>query len=395
MFLSNSSALYFGSIAEPNETYLPLLEKAYAKAHGDYASIMNGWVGEGLEDLTGGVTFEIPVADILDKDAIWHHMTQSIYTDALFTAYFTRTITATSRDEQSISILRAAEVKGERLLLLRSTTEDELRWTGPWSDGSPQWTPEWMQDLGHRFGNPEETWMSYQDFLRQFEYINCTRIFDSEWSLSQQWAAFTVPKDTGVTKSKFQVTINSASQIIIALSQLDARYFQGLQSRYTYTLSFALSTTTSEYLLQTRHTYTLTRSCAVEANLEPGTYIIHPRITATKLPPTNTIANLLADENEKKREKLFRVALSRDLAYAKVKVRNEDTGDRGEEGDRDGWNAVCNLGLKVYVKGGDSSVEVLWDGVAKEDGMTEPAEPAEVTTKTDETGNEDRTVEES
>lgn len=26
-------------------------------------------------------------------------------------------------------------------------------WNGAWSDGSEQWTPEWMQKLGHKFGN--------------------------------------------------------------------------------------------------------------------------------------------------------------------------------------------------------------------------------------------------
>lgn len=26
-------------------------------------------------------------------------------------------------------------------------------WTGAWSDGSEQWTPEWMELLGHKFGN--------------------------------------------------------------------------------------------------------------------------------------------------------------------------------------------------------------------------------------------------
>lgn len=26
-------------------------------------------------------------------------------------------------------------------------------WTGAWSDGSEQWTPEWMQLLNHRFGD--------------------------------------------------------------------------------------------------------------------------------------------------------------------------------------------------------------------------------------------------
>lgn len=67
VFQSNSPALYFAQCEHPQETWLPLLEKCYAKAHGDYAAISGGWGGEGLEDLTGGVTTEVITTDILDK----------------------------------------------------------------------------------------------------------------------------------------------------------------------------------------------------------------------------------------------------------------------------------------------------------------------------------------
>lgn len=42
---TGSIALSFARCRNDNETWLPLLEKAYEKAHGDYGSIDGGWVG--------------------------------------------------------------------------------------------------------------------------------------------------------------------------------------------------------------------------------------------------------------------------------------------------------------------------------------------------------------
>lgn len=70
VYQSNSGALYFAQCAHLQETWLPLLEKGYAKAHGDFAAIEGGFGGEGIEDLTGGVTSEIFTSDILDKVSV-------------------------------------------------------------------------------------------------------------------------------------------------------------------------------------------------------------------------------------------------------------------------------------------------------------------------------------
>jgi hypothetical protein len=45
--------LYFAKSGAHGETWVPLIEKAYAKLHGDYASLDGGEAGEAIEDLTG------------------------------------------------------------------------------------------------------------------------------------------------------------------------------------------------------------------------------------------------------------------------------------------------------------------------------------------------------
>ena len=44
-YQTNSRALYFAQCSSENETWLPLLEKAFAKAHGDYQAISGGFTG--------------------------------------------------------------------------------------------------------------------------------------------------------------------------------------------------------------------------------------------------------------------------------------------------------------------------------------------------------------
>lgn len=53
------------------------------------------------------------------------------------------------------SVLKVVEYKEKRFVLLRNPWGNS-EWTGPWSDGSPEWTDEWrgaLELLDHRPGN--------------------------------------------------------------------------------------------------------------------------------------------------------------------------------------------------------------------------------------------------
>ena len=50
-FQSGSRALYFAQCSNEHETWLPLLEKAFAKAHGDYEAINGGFTGSVMSQL--------------------------------------------------------------------------------------------------------------------------------------------------------------------------------------------------------------------------------------------------------------------------------------------------------------------------------------------------------
>ena len=47
-----ADSLYIARPVTPGETWVPLVEKAWAKLHGDYASVMYGRTYDAIEDMT-------------------------------------------------------------------------------------------------------------------------------------------------------------------------------------------------------------------------------------------------------------------------------------------------------------------------------------------------------
>ncbi|QRV99623.1 calpain family cysteine protease [Ceratobasidium sp. AG-Ba] len=142
-----SKTLYFGKSKTENETWVPLLEKAYAKLHGDYASLHGGYAAEAIEDMTGGLSTRFHTHDIMDINRFWEEQLLRANKDRLFGCYIYGMSCA--REVKGVytlhaySILDAIEVNGKRFLRLRNPW-GKSEWKGPWSDGSKEWTAEWL-----------------------------------------------------------------------------------------------------------------------------------------------------------------------------------------------------------------------------------------------------------
>ncbi|RYP22199.1 hypothetical protein DL767_009107 [Monosporascus sp. MG133] len=326
-YQSGSGALYFAQCEHDDETWLPLLEKAYAKAHGDYAAIEGGFTGEGIEDLTGGVTSELYAADILDREYFWKEELMKVNDEFLFGCNTDMWGTGRMGDRNGIvelhaySVLRAVEMDGQRLVLLKNPW-GKFEWKGPWSDGSKEWTPEWLIKLNHRFGDDGAFWISYKDLLRKYQVFDRTRLFGPEWKVASLWTTVSVPWTLDYLDTHFTLTLAKTGPVVLVLSQLDDRYYRGLEGQYRFELNFRLHKAgQKDYVVRTISPYCQTRSVNVELELEAGQYVVLLKINATRDHDVLPIDEVVRNNARDRRDKLVAVGMSYDLAHSKGQVR--------------------------------------------------------------------------
>ncbi|KAI0470722.1 hypothetical protein GGR56DRAFT_678606 [Xylariaceae sp. FL0804] len=322
-YQSGSGALYFAQCEEANETWLPLLEKAYAKAHGDYAAIEGGFTGEGIEDLTGGVTTELYTTDILDKEHFWAHELMRVNDEFLF-GCSTGMWGGGWGDRKGIverhaySVMKAVEMDGRRLVLLKNPW-GKGEWKGAWSDGSKEWTVEWLTKLGHRFGDDGSFWISYDDLLRRYQAFDRTRLFGPEWRVTSLWTTLDVPWASDYHDTYFALSLARAAPVVLVLSQLDDRYYRGLEGQYRFVLNFRLHRTGQgqQYVVRTISPYCQNRSINVELELAAGSYDVLLRIDAARDVDVMPVEQVVRRYARGRRDKLVRVGMSYDLAHSK------------------------------------------------------------------------------
>ncbi|KAK1971428.1 calpain family cysteine protease [Colletotrichum sublineola] len=325
IYQTNSGALYFAQCENPNETWLPLLEKAYAKAHGDYASIEGGFTGEAIEDLTGGVTSEIYTTDILDKEYFWNEKLLKVNQDWLLgcsTGFASRGWGERKGiiEMHAYSVMKAIEMDGHRLVLLKNPW-GKGEWKGAWSDGSKEWTPEWLQKLQHTFGDDGAFWISYSDLLKKYNIFDATRLFGPGWKVASIWTTLSVPWTLDYHDTYFAFTISKPGPVVLVLAQLDERYFRGLEGQYRFDLQFRLHKAGQEdYVVRSQASYRMTRSVNVELDLEAGSYEVLVKLDAVRNDQVIPIEHVIRKYAKGRREKLIRIGLAYDLAHSKGKI---------------------------------------------------------------------------
>ncbi|CAE7760645.1 Capn15 [Symbiodinium pilosum] len=188
----DGSGLAF-SRADGQQLWTPLLEKAYAKAHGSYRAISGGEIAEALLDLTGCPTESIDFDEPgFDPQELWERLV-----DFKAKSFPMGCATAGNPELREVglcgnhaySILDVRELYDQRFVgkelgyggaqqdglvrLLRIRNPHGMgEWNGEWSDRSTEWTDSLSSALGCTGVDDGTFWMDYTHFLMGFQVVD-------------------------------------------------------------------------------------------------------------------------------------------------------------------------------------------------------------------------------
>ena len=166
-----------------DEIWVLLLEKAYAKLHGNYWEIKGGQTYHGMSDLSGcpSVSWYFPknvATDTKFKNKLWDMMAKADKRNWIMWGSTPGvdkwTEKGGSNKDSGIvgghaySIIGVRDVHGHKLLNIRNPW-GKFEWGGAWSDNSKEWTKAMKDAIKPDFNKKDGSfWMSYQDFLKWY-----------------------------------------------------------------------------------------------------------------------------------------------------------------------------------------------------------------------------------
>merc|ERR1719181_206632 len=246
------------SRAKHEELWVLLLEKAHAKASGNFTRLRGGLAGEGLMDLTGLPTFRFKFTHVdhvqeVESGALFDRL---VYADTNRCVAVASTpgedrfsenglAPSTTSDGglvpgHAYALIAARNVDGHRLIWLRNPW-GKFEWTGAWSDADPRWTPEFKQQVAASIGvdaaeiikdGDGAFWMSYEDFIRYFAKfsVSLQRSPSSKaWAEARCRGAVTV-EEPALT---YALKLTRPAHVVVGVHQRDERTL-GAPSEYAH-----------------------------------------------------------------------------------------------------------------------------------------------------------------
>jgi hypothetical protein len=244
--MDDSAGAAFGHSLHFEELWVPILEKAYAKYHGGYAALEQGYVHHALHDLTGYETEEVFLSQAsrgARKKTLWKQLLQHKRNHFLMGA---GTITSDSADHEILDtglvfgacyvIYDVREIDGYQLLKLRNPPGDHAEWRGDWGDTSPLWTRRLKKHLGVcADANDNTFWMSFDDFCNAFRCLYVCKYYDPmKWPIVTFHGEWSVQADTAAglptvhnpechleANPHYSIVVTRPTEIIVTVTQVD------------------------------------------------------------------------------------------------------------------------------------------------------------------------------
>ena len=174
-----------------NELWVLLLEKAYAKLHGNYIALKSGFSYHAMIDLSGCPTEHIKFSsdrsdweEIEDEaEEIWEKLVEADEQGYLISASTPGKDKLTTGEGKkpkaglvpghAYSIIQAKHYEEEDIKLINIRNPwGKFEWDGDWSDESDLWTEEMIDFFNPVFDTKDGSfWMSLQDFFPRFKSV--------------------------------------------------------------------------------------------------------------------------------------------------------------------------------------------------------------------------------
>ncbi|CAI2386182.1 unnamed protein product [Moneuplotes crassus] len=289
-----------------NELWVLLLEKAYAKLHGNYLQLRKGFTNEALIDLTGCPSCCYDFNDELIRILITSGEFWDLFKSFESEGYLMSASTPGEErflepgegnaDESSLkpghaySIVLVKETKGNKLINIRNPWGN-FDWAGDWSSTSPLWTEEIRNKVNPHLEESDGTfWMCFEDFIKHFRSLNVCRV--RNWEEVRVKGKFirvqnVEDPDIEVVLSKwyYSLDVNEQTRVFLGVHQEDERVENTRLRRPYLDIGIAVLRRTGDNNVELIDLKDLNieRQCELDVTLDPGSYIILPRTTGCYL----------------------------------------------------------------------------------------------------------------
>lgn len=293
-----------------SELWVILLEKAYAKIHGNYMTLEGGSTVQALRDLTGCPTISTLTEEYAEEPEDAFELLKELDgSGALLLGGkpdFDSSEEVNERAHQeglneghAYSIIKVEHFEDEDIKLLQIRNPfgkaGENEWDGDWHNGCPKWEEV---DGAVDFFNPTldsddgTFWISFDDFITQFKELGICYV--GEWNEVRLAGKFISVKEKDserswvVSKNSYTFTLNEDAKVHVGVHQEDERNYGAAEARPYLDIGFALlkqEEGSIEFELQGHAETIQVRDNQKEFELEAGKYVVVPRTVGGYMSP--------------------------------------------------------------------------------------------------------------